>query len=253
MAASRAVRGADATLRAMSATSEVPASFRSSAIQPGALGLVRDGIEEILSRRRLIGYLVRADLKKKGSDTLLGNVWWILDPLLQMAVYVVLVSIIFEQHDARLPALHLRGDPAVEMVHAARSVTRSSSVSAQERLIKQIQLPEDRAAGGGGRSAASRNFAFGLIPLAGLLIFFYPDRPQPVVVPRSRSSRLSSSCSRWPSRCSWRRSTCSIRDVGNVIRHVLRLWFYMSPALYCAGPDDSRSPRTSRLVELAAA
>jgi len=78
----------------MSVTSEVPASFRSSAIQPGAVGLIRDGIAETLSRRRLISYLVRADVKKKGADTLLGNVWWVVDPLLQMLVYVILVSVI---------------------------------------------------------------------------------------------------------------------------------------------------------------
>ena len=43
----------------------------------------------MLSRRRLISYLVRADLKKTGSDTLLGNIWWVVDPLLQMLVYVI--------------------------------------------------------------------------------------------------------------------------------------------------------------------
>ena len=104
----------------MSVTSEVPASFRSSAIQPGAVGLIRDGIAETLSRRRLISYLVQADLKKKGADTLLGNVWWVLDPLLQMLVYVVLVSVIFHAAAARLSAVHLRGDPALEVVHVGR-------------------------------------------------------------------------------------------------------------------------------------
>jgi ABC-type polysaccharide/polyol phosphate export permease len=72
-----------------------PASFRSSAIRPGPVGLVAEGIREAFARRRLIRYLVLADLKKKGADTLLGNVWWVLDPLLQMLVYVVLVTVIF--------------------------------------------------------------------------------------------------------------------------------------------------------------
>ena len=59
-------------------------------------------------------------MRKKGADTLLGNVWWVLDPLLQMVVYVVLVSIILRTPDARLPAVHLRGDPALEVVHVER-------------------------------------------------------------------------------------------------------------------------------------
>src|SRR5207244_9480260 len=61
-------------------------AFRSSARRPGPLGLILEGWTDIWSRRRLIGYLARADLKKKGADTLFGNLWWIIDPLLQMLV-----------------------------------------------------------------------------------------------------------------------------------------------------------------------
>ena len=81
----------------------------------GPIGLLREAATEI-ARRRLIGYLVQADVRKKGADTLLGNLWWVLDPLLQMAVYVVLVSVIFQREQARLPDLHLRRDPALEVV-----------------------------------------------------------------------------------------------------------------------------------------
>ena len=49
------------------------------------------------------GYLVQADVRKKGADTLLGNLWWVLDPLLQMAVYVILVSVIFHRDKPDYP------------------------------------------------------------------------------------------------------------------------------------------------------
>ena len=81
----------------MAVVSEAPASFRSSAIRPRPLALIRTGFDELFSRRRLIRYLVQADLKKKGADTLLGNIWWVIDPLLQMLVYVILVSVIFDK------------------------------------------------------------------------------------------------------------------------------------------------------------
>ena len=77
------------------ATTAEARPFR-AARRPGALELVTSGFREIWTHRRLTRYLVRADLKKHGSDTVLGNVWWVLDPLLQMAVYVVLVSVIFQ-------------------------------------------------------------------------------------------------------------------------------------------------------------
>ena len=80
--------------RPMSATSEVPAAFRHAAGDRGALRLIREAVSDIRSRRRLVRYLVQADIRKRGADTLLGNIWWVLDPLLQMVVYVVFVTVI---------------------------------------------------------------------------------------------------------------------------------------------------------------
>ena len=100
----------------MSATADAPAHFRRGAARPGPIGLLREAVVEVTQRRRLIRYLVQADVRKKGADTFLGNLWWVIDPLLQMAVYVVLVSVVFERGDAGLPALHLRRDPALEVV-----------------------------------------------------------------------------------------------------------------------------------------
>jgi hypothetical protein len=40
------------------------------------------------SRRRLIRYPVQADMKKKREHGP-GNVWWVIDPLMLMVVYVV--------------------------------------------------------------------------------------------------------------------------------------------------------------------
>ena len=54
----------------MDLSAEVPTHFRSSAARPGPLGSLREAVVEVLGRRRLIGYLVQADLHKKGADTL---------------------------------------------------------------------------------------------------------------------------------------------------------------------------------------
>ena len=76
---------------AMSATSEAPAAFHNAAGSPGPLALIREGIGDIRSRRRLVRYLVQADMRRRGADTLLGNFWWVLDPLLQMVVYAIFI------------------------------------------------------------------------------------------------------------------------------------------------------------------
>src|SRR5450759_5647252 len=76
-----ASRGRDATLHPlMDMTQERPPSYRTSSARKGPLGLVAEAIREVRDRRRLIRYLAQADLKKKGTDTFFGNVWWVLDP-----------------------------------------------------------------------------------------------------------------------------------------------------------------------------
>jgi ABC-type polysaccharide/polyol phosphate export permease len=86
----------------VTATSEAPASFRRRRHVPVRCPR-RGGIREVLSRRRLIAYPCEPT-RKTGSDTLLGNVWWFLDPLLQMLVYVIFVGIILRA-GRRLPAV----------------------------------------------------------------------------------------------------------------------------------------------------
>jgi len=212
----------------MSATSEAPAAFRHSAARPGPLALIREGIDEIRSRRRLVRYLVQADMKKKGADTLLGNVWWVLDPLLQMVVYVVFVAIILQASTPDYPLFILSAILPWKWFTASVNDATASVVS-QERLIKQIQFPKivlPVAA----TTAGIVGFGFGLIALA-LIMLFYNDRVSanllfiPVIAAVQYVFTLGIAL-----------AVASVnvffRDLGNVLRHVLRLWFYLSPALY---------------------
>ena len=122
------------------ATTTQSRSFR-AARRPGSLELLTEGIRDVWSRRRLARYLVQADLHKNGADTLLGNVWWILDPLLQMAVYVVFVSVILQRGDEDYP-LFIFCAILPWKWFSSRSTTRSPRSPAQERLIKQVQFPK---------------------------------------------------------------------------------------------------------------
>lgn len=210
---------------------EAPASLRSTAIRPGPLGLIGEAIRETWSRRRLIRYLVQADLKKKGSDTVLGNIWWILDPLLQMVVYVILVSVIFQRTTPDYPlfifAAILPWKWFTSSVYDA-----ITSVVGQERLIKQIQFPKIILPTAT-TFAGIANFSFGMIPLAGLLVLFYSDRISPtlVFIPLIAAVQFVFTLA-----FSFVVAGINVffRDIANVSRHALRLWFYLSPGLYSA-------------------
>lgn len=213
----------------MSATADAPAHFRRGATRPGPIGLLREAVVEVTQRRRLIRYLVQADIRKKGADTLLGNLWWVLDPLLQMAVYVVLVSVVFNR---AVPDYPLFIFAAILPWKWFQSTVQDAitSVTGADRLIRQIQFPKlvlPLASAGAGVV----NFLFGLIPLAALILILYRDRlsatllliPLIAVVQFFFNLAVAVGLAAL---------NVFYRDVGNLSRHFLRLWFYLSPGLY---------------------
>ncbi len=220
-----------ATLPAVTARSEVPSSFRSSSVRPGSLALIRLGISETLSRRRLIAYLIRADLKKAGTDTLLGNLWWILDPLFQMLIYYVLVGVILGRGGST-PDYPLFIFCAILPWKWFTETVQGGvgAVVGGERLIKQIYFPK-LVLPLASASSAVISFGFGLIPLFAMMWFAYPDRisawllliPVVGVVQAVFSLSVGIAVSAL---------NVFYRDVGNIAGHILRFWFYLSPTLY---------------------
>lgn len=217
------------TSRESAIDSQRDVAFRSSAIRPGPIGLVLEGLADVRGRYRLIGYLARADLKKKGADTVLGNLWWIIDPLLQMAVYVILVDFIFRRSVPDYP-LFIFCAILPWKWFTSSTYDAVTSVVGQERLIKQIHFPKIILPVAS-TTAAVMNFVFGLIPLFALLLLFFRDRAtwHVVFIPLIALVQFVFTL-----------ALCVMisavnvffRDIGNVVRHFLRLWFYLSPGLY---------------------
>jgi ABC-type polysaccharide/polyol phosphate export permease len=219
----------------MSATSEAPAAFHDAAANPGPLALVNEAIHDVRSRRRLVRYLVQAEIKKRGVNTLLGNLWWVLDPLLLMAVYVVLVTVISRRSIPDYPLFIFAAILPWKWFTTAVQDSTTSVVS-QHRLIKQIAFPKivlPIAA----TTAGVVGFAFGLIPL-GLIMLLYADRISvflvliPVIAAVQYVFTLAVSIL-------VAAGNVFFRDLGNVVRHLLRLWFYLSPGLYALSHLDS--------------
>ncbi|MET0771894.1 MAG: ABC transporter permease [Candidatus Limnocylindrales bacterium] len=215
----------------MQIASDAPATFRSSADRPGALELLATAAREVSSRRRLIRYLVRAEIKKKGTDTVLGNVWWVLDPLFSLLVYVFVMSIVFA-----------RGQPEFGVFLLAAMIpfkwftgTLSDSVTAvvsQGQLIKQIQFPKivlPIVSNGAGLV----NLGVGMLVLFAIVLVVPEYRPHltimvlfvPVIA--AIQAVLMLALSMFLSAF-----TVFYRDIGIVMGHLLRLLFYVAPILW---------------------
>jgi ABC-type polysaccharide/polyol phosphate export permease len=197
----------------------------------GPIALIAEALREIRSRQRLVRYLVQADLTKKGANTLLGNVWWVLDPLLQMAVYVVFITIVVGNQREGYPLFIFCA--ILPWKWFTSSVSDGiTSVTSQERIIKQVQFPKivlPLAA----VSSGIGSFAFGLIPLGGLMLLFYSSHLSPwlVLIPLIAAVQFVFSLALVVFLSA---ANVFFRDIGNLARHLLRLWFYLSPALYGA-------------------
>jgi ABC-type polysaccharide/polyol phosphate export permease len=219
----------------MSATSEIPAAYRNAAGNPGPLALVREGISDIRSRRRLVRYLVQADVRKRGADTLLGNVWWVLDPLLQMAVYVVFVTIIVPRTQPDYP-LFIFAAILPWKWFSASITDATSSIVQQDQLIKQIQFPK-LVLPVAATTAGIVSFAFGTIAL-GMLMVFFADRITPwlLFIPVIAAVQFVFTLA-----CSFLVAAGNVffRDLRNVVGHVLRLWWFLSPGLYSLSNLDN--------------
>src|SRR5664279_1736695 len=214
------------------------AAVRSTSVRPNLIRLVLEGSREIVSRRRLIRYLVQADLKKDGSDTVLGNVWWILDPLLQMIVYVILVSVIFARPQKDYPLFIFAA--ILPWKWFTTSVSQGvGAVVGQERLIKTIQFPKI-VLPVSATVAGVVNFAFGMIPLGMLLVLLFRDRISPnlAFIPVIAFVQLVFTLAVATVLAAL---NVFVRDIGNIARHALRLWFYLSPGLYAIDQLESSS------------
>ncbi len=189
---------------------------------------LRERVTRALRWRGLVQYLVLANLKAGQHSTLLGYAWWVLDPLLLMAVYFVLVEVIFDRGVEHYPVFVLCA--ILPWKWFSTSIQGSIGVLVgRERLIKQVSFP--KVVLPISQTVANLvSYGFGLLVL---LIFIISYRIEitwtllilPVVVLGQFMLTLG---------LAMLLSALSVffRDIRNLLRYVLRLCFYLSPGLY---------------------
>jgi homopolymeric O-antigen transport system permease protein len=192
------------------------------------IALLRQAIEDVVSRRRLIGYLVQAESKKRGSNTFLGNLWWVLDPLLQMTVYVVFITIVARRSTPDYPLFIFAAILPFKW-YTSTVTDATQTVVRQERLIRQIAFPK-LVLPVATATADVVGFAWGMIPLLGIMLIYH-DRLTPLIllVPLIAVVQYVFALA---SAVLVSAANVFFRDLGNVIGHVLRLWWFLSPGLY---------------------
>jgi homopolymeric O-antigen transport system permease protein len=213
----------------MGVVNEAPAAFRSSNDRLGPVALIRTAINDVWSRRRLIGYMVRADVKKRGVNTVLGNVWWVLDPLITMLIYVLVMTVIFQRSTPDFPLFLLSAMVPFKWFTATIG-SSTNTVIAKEGLIKQILFPKIILPVTNTISQIV-SFLFGMGVLLFVWFVFYNNHVtwQIIWVPLVAVVQYVFVLG-WTFMIS--AVTVFYRDVGIVIGHFMRLLFWVSPILW---------------------
>lgn len=193
--------------------------------------MTRSGLQlmRLVAWRQLVIDLARAELRRENARLVLGALWWIADPLLQMAVYSLLVTVVVPRPLPDYPVFILPALVAWKGLSASIS-TGGSAITGNERIVRQlvfprIVLPVARLAAQGWR------LMIALVVLVALLVVLWPDRLSPSLawLPLLAAAELVLLS---PVVIALSAATVFMRDLANFMRHVMRLALYVSPVLY---------------------
>jgi homopolymeric O-antigen transport system permease protein len=218
----RAVPGARA------GATQRPPGFRELFLRLGLVRLVIRGLLDLRTRGRLLQYLVGTDLKRTHADTVMGQVWWLIDPFFSMAIYAILVTVVFAKQIPDAP-LFLFAAILPWQWFQTSLVDATTSVTARGNLIRQIQFPKI-VLPAASTIAGTITFGFGLLSLA-VLYLVYPARLSPwlLLLPVIAAVQYVFTLAL---AIFFAGVNAYYRDVQNLLRHVTRIWFYASPAIY---------------------
>ncbi len=188
-------------------------------------------VEELYKRRDLFVYLVASGLKAQHRNSFLGYFWWLLDPLLDVAVYYVLVVLVFHRAGGDDYGMYLILGMIVWRWASSTIASAARSIIAQAGVISQVYLPKLIFP----LSATLTqlfHFGFGLLVVALGSMFFHiaPTTalfwlPYVILMQLLFLVALAVTIA----------YVCVfIRDIDNLVGPLLRVWFFTSPVIWRA-------------------
>lgn len=192
---------------------------------------MRTYIQEIKKRKDLLLYLVKSGLKSEHRNSYLGYFWWLLDPLLNIAVYYFLVVIILGRGGPDYAVFLVIGLIVWRWISSSIN-SSASAILRYSSIINQVYLPKFIFPLSFSITQLV-NFLFGLIVIA-LFLTLNGVMPSwhivflPVMMIFTYAFLLAVG------------SVLGffnvfIRDIDNVLTHTMRIFFYASPIIWEGG------------------
>ena len=103
--------------------------------------IFRKLFKDLLEHKDLIYYLTRSNLKANTARTYMGFLWWILDPILYMAVFYLLVQVILQRGGEHYAVfLFVALIPLKWTISCL--VDSTTAISSKSSIIQQIYVPK---------------------------------------------------------------------------------------------------------------
>src|SRR5690625_4313690 len=188
-------------------------------------------VQEIRKRKDLLLYLVKSGLKAEHRNSYLGYFWWLLDPLLNIAVYYFLVVVILQRGGENYAVFLVIGLVVWRWISSSIN-TSANSVLRYSSIINQVYLPKFIFPLSFTITQLV-NFLFGLVVICLFLTIFgvVPSwhiiyLPVLIVITLTFLLAIGSILGYF---------TVFIRDIDNVLTHIIRIFFYASPIIWEGG------------------
>jgi lipopolysaccharide transport system permease protein len=187
-------------------------------------------LKKIWQRRELLWYIVKFQMKAENKNKVLGFLWSFLNPLLLLITYIVLMQIIFRRGGPQFPVLLFIG--LLSWTWFASSLIRSiSSITSKVGLVQSVRFP------------------LAVLPISGIIIGFFDWLFGFVIllpmlfIPQFEVAftlnilwlplllliefiGIIGACLIFSVLGTY------LADLGNIIRFLIRIAFYLSPILY---------------------
>jgi len=198
---------------------------------------VTSSLANLFARRDLVRELTRSEIRSDSADSSVGVLWWLVDPLLMMAIYSLLVVGILGKGTsvgAPYPLFVLCAlTPWKQLTVAVGRCTRL--LRAKESLIKSVPFPTIALP----LSVVGSSFAYFLAAFAVLTVaamswpgLSHEGRLLPLMqLPFLMAFQLAAVTGLALATACF---GVLVRDLSNVMTYFLRAAFYLTPALYPA-------------------
>ncbi|MGM0876426.1 MAG: ABC transporter permease [Bacillota bacterium] len=192
------------------------------------MNVIKKFFNEIFENKDLIRYLTVFDLKSKVARTYLGILWWVLDPLLYMAIFYLLIHVILGRGGPDYPIILFTALIPLKWTTACL-VDATTAISGKGRIIKQIYVPKILFVI---IRLLVNTFKFGISAVVLILFLLFYGVPFhttmlyfPVVVIVQALVLL-------PVMILFAHMGIYFKDIKNFMQYVARMLLYLSPVLF---------------------